>query len=206
MRTAVIGGTYDPVHLGHMHLLHSLVQLTDYERVLIIPVANPPHKQHETAVSSEDRLHMLSLALSEYHERYPNDRPVEVHVDSCEIERGGTSFMFDTVQNLTKRYGINGKIGMVIGDDLLSGLRRWYRFDELRHEVEFIICRRSLERPPQVLPPGVLGRFLENPVMEDSSTHVRSLLAGGEVSEMELSSLVPKSVVHYILDHGLYRA
>ena len=204
MRTAVIGGTFDPVHLGHMHLLDHLIELTDFDRVLMVPVANPPHKKHEHTVSTQDRIRMLHLALDEYPSLYPDDRKVDILVELCEIERGGTSYMFDTVAELYRMYDIEGRIGMVVGDDLLSGLRRWYRFEELRHEVEFIICRRSPVRPPQILPPGVEGRFLENPVMEDSSTHIRSLLAEGKVEYSHLASLMPKSVVHYIQDYGLY--
>jgi nicotinate-nucleotide adenylyltransferase len=205
MRTAVIGGTYDPVHLGHLHLLHSLIELTDYERILVIPVASPPHKPHEQSVSNEDRLHMLRLALDEYRIIYPSDRATEILIDTCEIDRGGTSYMFDTINELYQRYHVENQIGVVIGDDLLGGLRRWYRFDELRHQVEFIICRRTKERPAQVLPPGVRGRFLENPVMEDSSTTVRTLIASGNFDAKGLMDLIPSSIVPYILEHELYR-
>ncbi len=204
MKTAVIGGTFDPVHLGHLHLLNSLVEMTDYERILIVPVANPPHKQREVSALAEHRVTMLNLALNDYEELYDGKRSVEIFVEQVEIERGGTSFMYDTVQELYKRYTIEGKIGMVIGDDLLAGLRRWYRFDELRHDVEFIVCRRAVKRPRQKLPPGTLGYFLENQVLEDSSTQVRQLLAHENYTIDELASLLSKSVVHYILEHGLY--
>lgn len=205
MRTAVIGGTFDPVHLGHLHLLHSLVELTDYERVLIIPVANPAHKVHEHSVTDQVRLHMLALALDEYQNLYPNDREVEIIIEKLEIERGGTSYMFDTVGQLYSRYQIEGQIGIVLGDDLLNGLRRWYRFDELRHQVEFIVCRRQKIAPAQIFPPGVRGRFLNNPVMEDSSTSVRNLIATKNVDKSVLLSLVPTSVLEYILENDLYR-
>lgn len=205
MKTAVIGGTFDPVHLGHMHLLHSLVELTDYQRVLLIPVANPPHKKQEPQVSTSDRIEMLHLAFDRYYEVYPSDRKIEIIIELNEIERGGTSFMYDTVEDLYKKYTIEGRIGMVIGDDLLSGLRRWYRFEELRHEVEFIVCRRAPTRPSQILPPGVIGTFLENPVMEDSSTQIRKLLSHGEATYEKLASLLPKSVVEYIQGYGLYK-
>jgi nicotinate-nucleotide adenylyltransferase len=205
MKTAVIGGTFDPVHLGHLHLLHSLIEFTDYQRVLIVPVANPPHKEREAAVSAQDRVSMLNLALDDYHQIYTDDREVQILIDQLEIERGGTSYMFDTVQEIYKRYEITGQLGMVIGDDLLPGLRRWYRFDELRHSVEFIICRRAAVRPQQILPPGVVGTFLENPILEDSSTHIRELLSKKQNFDYELTSLLPKSVVQFIEEHGLYR-
>src|SRR5690554_5065430 len=121
MRTAVIGGTFDPVHLGHLHLLHSLVTLTDYQRVLVIPVAKPAHKPHEKSVSDTDRLTMLKLALDEYKILYPDNREVELLVEDIEIKRGGTSYMFDTVNELYNSYKISGQIGIVLGDDLLPG-------------------------------------------------------------------------------------
>lgn len=205
MRTAVIGGTFDPVHLGHLHLLHSVIQLTDYERVIIIPTAIPPHKSDEPSVSSEERLAMLELALLDYPRLYPKDRSALVLIDTCEINRGGISYMFDTVNELYQRYEIDGKIGMIIGDDLVAGLRRWYRFDRLRHLVEFIILRREHEERTPMLPPGVIGTFLENPILIDSSTQVRTLLAGGEATETQVATLVSKSVVNYIMEHGLYQ-
>ena len=205
MRTAVIGGTFDPVHLGHLHLIYSLLQLTDYERIIIIPAAKPPHKPNEPVVTSEARLAMLELALLDYTRLYPKGRSVHILIDTCEIDRGGTSYMFDTVNELHQRYDIDGKIGMVIGDDLVPGLRRWYRFDELRNQVRFIILRRSGEERSHLLPPGVMARFLENPILVDSSTQVRNLLAGGEATESELTALVSPSVANYIMEHELYQ-
>ena len=205
MRTAVIGGTFDPVHLGHLHLLHSVIQLTDYERIIIIPTAIPPHKADEPSVSSEERLAMMELALLDYPRLYPNDRSAHVLIDTCEINRGGISYMFDTVNELYQRYEIDGKIGMVIGDDLVAGLRRWYRFERLRHLVEFIILRREHAEHFPMLPPGVVGTFLENPILIDSSTQVRALLASGKATEAQLATLVSKSVMNYIMEHGLYQ-
>ncbi len=205
MRTAVIGGTFDPVHLGHLHLIHSLIQLTDYERIIIIPAAKPPHKPNEPVVTSEARLAMLELALLDYTRLYPEGRSVHILIDTCEIDRGGTSYMFDTVNELHQRYDIDGTIGMVIGDDLVPGLRRWYRFDELRNQVRFIILRRSGEERSHLLPPGVMAKFLENPILVDSSTQVRNLLAGGESTESELTALVSPSVANYIMEHELYQ-
>ncbi len=204
MRTAVFGGTFDPVHLGHLHLIHSLVKYTDYERVIIIPVANPPHKTDEPAVTSNERLKMLQLALEDYRELYCGGRDVELLIDACEIERGGISYMYDTVQELYQRYQIDGKIGLVIGDDLVAGLRRWYRFNQLRNLVEIVVVKRNREGLQEPLPPGVVARFLDNPVFSDSSTQVRTLLASKEGSIEELIPLVSQRVATYIVENGLY--
>lgn len=204
MRTAVFGGTFDPVHLGHLHLIHSLVKYTDYERIIIIPVANPPHKNDEPTVTSNERLTMLELALEDYNHLYTNEREVELLIETCEIDRGGISYMYDTVQELYQRYQIDGKIGLVIGDDLVAGLRRWYRFNRLRNLVEIVVVRRNREGLQEPLPPGVVARFLDNPIFSDSSTQVRTLLATNEGSLEELNSLVSLRVATYIVENGLY--
>ncbi len=204
MRTAVFGGTFDPVHLGHLHLIHSLVKYTDYERIIIIPVANPPHKNNEPAVTSNERLIMLEKALEDFRDLYKGERGVELLIDTCEIDRGGISYMFDTVNELYQRYLIDGKIGLVIGDDLVAGLRRWYRFNQLRNLVEIVVVRRTQEGLQEPLPPGVVARFLDNPIFSDSSTQVRTLLAAGEGSLSNLAPLVSQRVATYILENGLY--
>lgn len=205
MRTAVFGGTFDPVHLGHLHLIHSLVKYTDYERIIIIPAASPPHKCNEPEVTGADRLAMLSLALDDFNHLYKDVRETQLIIDTCEIDRGGVSYMYDTVSELYQRYSIDDKIGLVIGDDLVAGLRRWYRFNELRNLVEIVVVRRTKEELRELLPPGVKIKFLSNPIFTDSSTQVRTLIAGGKRVEEELGALVSSSVANYILENGLYK-
>lgn len=204
MRTAILGGTFDPVHLGHLHLVHCLAVDTDYERVIVIPVANPPHKEYEASVSDSDRIAMLRLALAGYTRYYPHDRKIDPVVDDCEIKRGGVSYMYDTVVDVLQRYAVTETLGMVVGDDLLEGLSGWHRFPQLSAMVEFIVCRRMEERPPHTFPPGSRGRFIDNPVIPYSSSGIRNLIASGASAE-DLASLIPDSVIHYIDEHGLYR-
>jgi len=203
MRTAIIGGTFDPVHNGHLHLLHWLVTTTDYQRILFIPVFLPPHKAYDRKVADSVRVDMLQLALQAYPQKYPHDRLVELIVDDCEIRRQGVSYMFDTVQDVIARYQVEGKPAVVIGDDLLPGLTTWHRYDELCLLVDFLVFRRSIDSNFGALPQGANGHLMENPVLDESSTEIRAMLHTGG-AEADLASLMPQSVVHYIRNHGLY--
>jgi nicotinate-nucleotide adenylyltransferase len=203
MKTAIIGGTFDPVHNGHLHLLHWLVATTDYQRILFIPVFLPPHKTYRKRVSDQDRIGMLKLALQAYPGKYPEDRAVELVVDDCEIRRQGVSYMFDTVRDVLIRYHVEGRPAVVIGDDLLPGLTSWHRFEELRGLVDFLVFNRSPDVSIRVMPSMVSGRVMENPLLGDSSTEIREILHSG-ATDVDLASLMPLSVVDYIRKHGLY--
>jgi len=203
MRTAIIGGTFDPVHNGHLHLLHGVLEYTDYQRIIFIPVSMPPHKAYKQRVTDKDRLEMLKLALQSYRDLYPNDRDVELVLDDCEIKRGGISYMFDTVEDLRKRYAILGRPAIVIGDDLLTGLTNWHRYAELCEIVDFMVFRRFDHGEEGKLPEGAQGRLIDNPVLVDSSTTIRGILENGG-DETILASLIPQTVVHYIQAYGLY--
>ena len=203
MKTAIIGGTFDPVHYGHLHLLHWLITTTDYQRILFIPVFRPPHKAYDRKVADSDRVNMLKLALQAYPAKYPEDRTVELIVDDCEIQRQGVSYMFDTVREVLDRYQVAGKPAVVIGDDLLPGLTTWHRYDELCLMVDFMVFHRSTGFTVRTLPQGAVGRIMKNPLLDDSSTSIRAILHS-KGAAADLSSLMPQSVVDYIRNHGLY--
>lgn len=209
LSTAMIGGSFDPVHLGHLHLIHCIVENTDYQRIVLVPVALNNFKQDEQRpASADDRLAMLRLAVGQYHELYPCDRNFELIVDSCELERGGVSYTYDTVQYLYGAYPVDGFIAVVMGDDLLKGLPRWHRFSELKEIVTFVVCRRENAAPVAEVPEGIVVRFIDNVVKEDSSTDIRKRLT--ELSPegdlpADVASLMPGKVAEYVQERHLYR-
>ena len=201
MVTAIFGGTFDPVHNGHLHVLSQIERYTDFEMVIMIPVCIPPHKVYTRHVTDEQRIKMLDLAITSWRQLHAGST-LKVGIDDCEIRRKGTSYMYDTIRDISHRYYIDGNISVIIGDDLLHGLPTWYRFDELKSLVSFTVIKREGHRnPPEYS--GVELRMLENSRYEASSSDIRRFAAHEEYNK--LSGILPESVLHYIKEHGLYR-
>ncbi|MCR4677073.1 MAG: nicotinate (nicotinamide) nucleotide adenylyltransferase [Sphaerochaetaceae bacterium] len=199
-KTAILGGSFDPIHLGHLFLLHCAASLSDYNRFIIIPAKQSNFKRSSgPAASDSDRLEMIRLALLDYRELYPQDKHATVEVSDMEIKRGGISYTYDTVMEVKKNLKIEGRIGLVMGDDHAQRLDQWYRYSELKDEVEFLICRRN--------PDGALWNMLpkdakvvklepENVSLE-SATEIRNNLLSHE-------DFLPRRVLEYVREHNLY--
>ena len=197
-KTAVFGGSFDPVHLGHLFLLHCAVSMTDYERFLIIPAKVSNFKQDSRPQASDrDRLNMLSLALEDYREIYPEDCNAKIEISTMELERGGVSYTSDTIREL-KAQGDYSRIGLVMGDDHISGLSRWHDFDYLKKNVEFLICRREKAQDTWVLPEGLCYRALiPSSTAPQSSSAIRTDLQGN-------MDYLSRRVREYVTANNLY--
>ena len=197
-KTAILGGSFDPVHLGHMFLLHCAVSMTDYSSFLIIPAKVSNFKQDNSPKASDaDRLEMLRLALLDYHDLYPQDK-ADISISTMELDRGGVSYTSDTIRILKEELGVK-RIGMVMGDDHVSGLSRWHDFPYLRDNVEFLICRRNPEGTCwDTLPQGLCYRRLEpTDVAPQSSSAIRENVSGR-------NDYLSKRVGEYVRANNLY--
>ncbi len=210
MRLAVIGGSFNPVHVGHMALARAVRERAGYDRVLFIPAASPPHKELSPGANDANRLDMLRLAVAELNA----DGGVGPwsDVDDCELVRGGVSYTIDTIRALKARYSarIEGKIALVIGLDLVPGFSRWREPDALSREADILLALRPGEEDASFPYPH---RVLEGPLVEASSSAVRAAIRETEVNGAEgrdgapgWASLVPASVYRYITERGLYAA
>lgn len=177
-KIALFGGSFDPVHLGHLAVLHNALECTNYSLFLIVPAKLSNFKQtNSPKATSEDRLEMLRLALEDYKELYPEDDVSKLVISTVELDRGGISYTYDTVMELKKIYNITDRLGLVIGDDQIPKLTNWYRYEDLKKEVEFIICRRNpngalwsllpddisyIKLEPRVLAPQSSSEFRNN--------------------------------------------
>jgi len=203
-RIALLGGTFDPIHFGHLVSARAVAELCDFPRVTLVPAAVPPHKDVACA-SGEDRLAMLELAIK--------DDPL---FDICRIEldRRGPSYTYDTILELRERASCPLDISWIIGADMLSGLASWYRVAELLETVQIVVMSRPLsgsmskELPTHgkkellaELPVSVSDHMLDTPLIDISSRQIRQRVAAG----LSVRYLTPDSVVGYISDHGLYR-
>ncbi len=188
MKVLILGGSFNPIHLGHLIMAQELRLQFGYDRVLMVPSLRPPHKELTVDPGSQHRLAMLALAIA-------GDPFAEI--DDCEIRRGGTSFTIDTVREIAQREGVEGKPGLVLGDDLVPGFPMWREPGVLASEAELICAHRSTA---ERLSFGFPHRYGDNPLIPISSSLVRERARSG----LPFRYLVPAAVHGYIIENRLY--
>lgn len=185
MKTAVLGGSFNPVHNGHVLLAEETRKL-GYENIIFVPASCPPHKIID-GVSDSDRLAMLNLAL----DMFP-----WAQIWDGEIRRGGISYTIDSIRELKQIGVLDGRPGLILGDDLAEGFQVWREVDALMAEVDIILARRIGMNTPFAYP----CVRLNNPLWPYSSTEVRTLISKGRISE----KILPAPVADFIVRKGLY--
>lgn len=194
MRLAMLGGSFNPIHIGHLLLADEVCHRLGYDRVLFVPVNIPPHKELARGAASWQRLDMIELAIC------GNPR---FEVETCELERGGISYTYDTVKYLERKYAgrLEGRLGLVMGDDLVEGFEEWGHCRELPQITDIILARRICWDG------SARGEFpfrhveLENGVFPVSSSQIRQ---AGSSATGAWRYLVPESVFQYIVQRNLY--
>ncbi|UCF98721.1 MAG: nicotinate (nicotinamide) nucleotide adenylyltransferase [Spirochaetaceae bacterium] len=196
MRFAILGGTFNPVHNGHLNVAAEVRSRFLYDRILFIPANIPAHKTMEVDVGAAHRLKMLELAVS---------RNPDFVVEDCELRRGGTSYTIDTVRDLSARYPIDGKPGLIIGDDLVEDFETWRDVEQLVQRVELIIAHRQSPHRVRIAYPC---RYVDNSLFPISSSQIRQdLKEEREAAEdgRSVRDWLPPDVFDYIQRHDLYR-
>lgn len=199
LRLGLLGGSFDPVHRGHLHVAAAARAAFDLGRVLFMPAAVPPHKLDVRLAPGADRLAMIRLAIA--------DRP-EYDASDLELERSGPSYTVDTVRSLVTQ---DNDVHLILGSDNLPGLPGWHAVRELLELATPVIVWRAGDPPgvpaqvSEALGPRLAARleagFLELPPGPGRATHLRAALARGE---RDLEDL-PHGVEEYISERGLYR-
>lgn len=192
-KKAVLGGTFDPVHMGHINLFHSVNDCTDITTLYVIPAYVSNFKRERHTASFDDRMAMLNLAVLDYSDLYPLDE-LNIVVSDWEGRKKGVSYTSDTIRALMDELGDGGKVNFIIGDDLIDGLPAWHDSTYIRDHVRFYCFVRDLNY--HTVPDGYEIHFVESVRTEASSTRVR---------EGDFSSL-SESVREYIEENGLYGA
>ncbi|MDR1362866.1 MAG: nicotinate (nicotinamide) nucleotide adenylyltransferase [Spirochaetaceae bacterium] len=188
MKYAILGGSFDPVHKGHLNMAAAALPL-GYDRIILVPAHQSPFKAPEQSETAEDRLLMLLAAIS---------GNLRFTVDACEIQRGGVSYTIDTLDDIIERYQPDGKPALILGDDLAAAFPKWKDAERITREADVIIASRRAPARSYPYPCA----FLDNDVMDISSGSVRGLIQRGE----EWESLVPDGARQFIKEHGLYEA
>jgi len=195
LRIAILGGTFNPVHNGHLNIAGEVKSRFGYQRVVFIPANIPAHKKMEVEVGADHRLKMLELAVAPY---------PDFIVDDCELRRGGTSYTIDTVQELSQVYPIEGKPGLIIGDDLVEDFDSWKNVDQLVELVELIVAHRQSQ---EKIAADFTCRYVDNSLFPISSSRIRQELQSGDTSagRESVRNWLPPDVFEYIQRHDLYR-
>ena len=183
-KIGVYGGTFDPIHHGHLILARSAREELGLDRVIFVPAAESPFKPDYRGASAADRLAMVQLATA---------AEPGFCVDSVEVDRGGVSYSIDTITYLSKRYAGNTWY-FLVGEDNAYHLNKWYRYEELSRMVTFVVLSRIDDSPQFDF--HVIHRRLDI-----SSTEIRNRVA----NDLPITYLVPEAVVNYIAEHQLYR-
>lgn len=178
-RVGIYGGTFDPIHLGHLHVIAQLIEKNLVDQLLVIPAGQPLLRENAPIATPQQRRTMCQLAISDL----PAHIAAKVQVNPIEILRMGPSYAIDTVEAVAQNYP-DDTIVLIVGQDAAEKLDQWHRIDELRKMVEFLIIGR----------PGFVGEGVDIGALDVAATTIRQ----------GLSADVSSSVATFIRENNLY--
>jgi len=189
-RTGVLGGTFDPVHVGHLILAEEAATRLRLDRVLFMPAARPPHKRARGVAPTEHRIAMLRLAVR------GNPR---FEVSRLEADRTGVSFTAETLEALSRRGRTD--LYFIMGQDSLEEFQSWRNPERITRLARLAVFPRG-DRDAPSLPPALRRRvtFLHPPRIGISSTEIRRRVRRG----LSVRYWIPDPVLAYVMRHGLY--
>lgn len=202
MRIGILGGTFNPVHIGHLIIAEEVYYRHGLSRVIFIPAGIPPHKGAENLTEAHHRYEMVKLATKD------NDH---FEVSDEEVSREGKSFTIDTVDANPERYGKDSDLHLIVGMDTVNELPTWKDIKRLSTLCRIVVVNRpgnTLANLDQLIP--VMGKekveeikriHVEIPPIGISSTDIRNRLKKG----LHTRYIVPPEVRQYIEKHGLYK-
>src|SRR5699024_7333276 len=184
-RIGILGGTFDPPHIGHLIIAEEVRIALDLTEVWFIPTYEPPHKDRASS-SVEDRLNMLQRAIGEH----PHFK-----INTIEIERSGKSYTIDTMKTFKRMYP-EDEFFFIIGADMVEYLTNWFKIEELIKLVTFV----GVKRPGFNVESDYPVVEVDIPIIDISSTTIRSRLA----RKQSIKYLTPDAVISYIKERQLY--
>ncbi|OAT53199.1 nicotinate-nucleotide adenylyltransferase [Providencia heimbachae] len=208
---ALFGGTFDPIHYGHLHPVEALAKQVGLQKVILLPNHVPPHRPQPEA-NPIQRLEMVRLAIQ--------DNPLFT-IDTRELERNTPSYTLDTLTALRQEMGSQQPLAFIIGQDSLLSIKSWYGWDKLLDNCHLLVCSRPgyatdfndvqmqawlkqhrTEDPSQLrnAPHGYVY-LADTPLVNISATEIRQKLSAGNLC----NELLPPKVFEYIRSHHLYQ-
>lgn len=190
MRVGILGGTFDPPHVGHLLVASDACRVLELDRLVLIPSASPPHKRGRVQATAEQRLEMMRAAVA-------GDPRFEV--DDLELRREGPSYSVDTLRELRARMP-EAELFFIVGVDQLREFHSWREPDEVARLATLAVVSRHGETAEEVNP-GVPARSVPVTRIDLSATEIRRRVAAGE----SIRYFVPDRVREIIERDGLYR-
>lgn len=194
-RIALYGGTFDPVHSGHLEIARRVSELFEIEKVLFIPAQVAPHKVGKPVTKPIHRYAMLALATQ-------NDP--RLLISTFELDAPDRRYTVDTVEHFQRVLGESTELFFIMGADSWSEISTWREWERLLRIVNHIVVTRPGYEVDKTLPSRAARVFFTDAVMKDvSATNIRRLVAAARFDE--LAELVPEPVAEYIRKYELYR-
>lgn len=191
----VLGGSFDPVHNGHLNLAAGICRKKLLNGVLLIPAYRHPLKKQGFVASYDDRIAMLKLALAGRN---------TLHLCEIESEQKLSGYTYDTLQALKKRFP-KARFHFIIGSDLIPQLKDWHRAEELLKEGSFLVgSRPDSERDSASIQQNIHLEFVEIDKLDISAGNIRKRIENGAQVD-EINQLVPETVADFLFKKGLYR-
>jgi len=190
MNIGILGGTFDPIHIGHLIVAETARKALSLEKVIFVPAGVPVHRDL-TEASAEERHRMVLLAI--------DDNPGFAASD-FEIKRQGLSFSYETIQHFSEQYGTEAKFYLILGADAFQEIGTWYKINSLARLVTFVIAGREHASYPENLPEGIKSQELAMGFFSVSGHGIRQRVKDGE----SIRYLVPEPVRQYIIEYKLY--
>jgi nicotinate-nucleotide adenylyltransferase len=188
MKAVILGGTFNPVHYGHLFIAEEVRSAYGYDTAIFVPANQPVHKDLSPVIPAAHRLEMLRRAVKGC---------PEFMVVESEIKRGGPSYTIETVVELVEKLGLRDKPGYLIGDDLVEGFPAWKDAERLSRMVDLFVARRTLAGQLSLQYPH---HVVSNAVLPISSSEIRRRIFEGR----SVRFLVPDGVLDYIKANKLY--
>lgn len=187
---AIFGGSFDPIHNGHLHLIRKVIESESFAKIIVIPAGDPWQKR--PVASKSDRLFMTKLALKD----------LRAEVDDYEVSRAEPSYAIDTIKHLKEKFP-EVSFTWVIGSDALGNLHTWKDIDSLAKEITFLVIKRPGHFiASESVHPGVNWKEIEISALDISATKIRVAISEGR----DVRQWVPENVLSYIKEKGLYGA
>lgn len=201
MKIGIMGGTFNPVHNGHLALAEAALQQQSLDEIWFMPSGLPAHKATNELLNAEKRFSMVQLAL----EKFP-----QFHASSFEIERPGFTYTADTLEALTQQYP-NKEFYFIIGGDAFMKFQNWVKPDVISTHASLLAAGRNGYSKEALLQQanylnqqfGTKVTLLDLPEMQISSQQIRTLCTQQNYEKLE--KMVPEKVLQYIMEHKLWK-